>query len=239
MILRVKICGITRVEDAALAAELGASAIGLVFWPGSPRCVDAQTARAIVATLPPFVTAVGVFANQPPAYVRDVVAAVGLGAVQLHGHERVADFANLPVRLIKAVPVVGALQPADIAGFPPAVTVLLDAHDPARLGGTGRVVDWTVAARLAAVRPVVLSGGLRPENVAAAVARVKPAGVDVASGVEREPGVKDPDKLRAFFEQLGSWARPTAARGETADGGDDESRPRSKVGNDRRATERE
>ncbi len=207
MIPRVKICGVTRVDDAVLAAELGASAIGLVFWPGSPRCLDVATARAIVAALPPFVTAVGVFVDQPPAFVREVAAAVGLGAIQLHGRERVADYAGTPGRVIKAVPVTEDVTLEAIATLPRDVTVLLDAPDPARVGGTGRVVDWDLAARIAAVRPIVLSGGLRAENVAAAVARVRPAGVDVASGVERAPGVKDPDKLRAFFAALGAGPR--------------------------------
>jgi phosphoribosylanthranilate isomerase len=207
MTVRVKVCGCTRVEDAVLAAELGASAIGLVFWPGSPRCVDVATAQAIVAALPPLVTPVGVFADQTPADVRRVLTAVGLGAVQLHGGERLEDFADLPARLIKAVPVVDGLGPESVAGIPPAVAVLLDAHDPVRRGGTGQLVDWDVAARIAAVRPIVLSGGLRPENVAAAVRRVRPAAVDVASGVERAPGVKDPEKLRAFFAALEAAAR--------------------------------
>lgn len=199
MTTRVKICGVTRVEDALLAVELGASAIGLVFWPSSPRCVEPDRARQIANRLPPFVAAVGVFVDQSPEQVREIAAAVRLAAIQLHGGEHVADFESLPWRIIKSVPVRGGVRPPDLAGLPASVTVLLDAHDPVRAGGTGQTIDWDVAARIAAERAVILSGGLRPENVAAAIAAVRPAAVDVASGVEREPGVKDPDKLRAFF----------------------------------------
>lgn len=209
---RVKICGVTRVEDAVLAAELGAAAIGLVFWPQSPRCVTLDRARAIVAALPPFVTAVGVFVDQAPDEVRRVVETAGVGAVQLHGRERIADFATVPARLIKAVPVVEDLEAGALADLPPEVTILLDAPDPVRFGGTGRLANWDLAARIAARRPIVLAGGLRPDNVAAAVARVKPAAVDVSSGVERAPGVKDPAKVRALFDAL-ALGRRDATRG--------------------------
>lgn len=203
---RVKICGITRVDDALLAAELGAAAIGFVFWPKSPRCVDPTRARAIVDALPPFVVSVGVFADQQVERVREIVETAGLGAVQLHGQEAVAGYASLRRPLIKALPVRWGMRPPALAEMPRCVTVLLDTHDPQRLGGTGRTIDWNVAAEIAATRPVILSGGLRPENVAEAIRAVHPAAVDVASGVEREPGVKDAAKLRAFFDAVAASA---------------------------------
>ncbi len=199
---RVKICGVTRVEDALLAAELGAAAIGFIFWPGSPRYVDAARARLMAQALPPFVAAVGVFADQPVDDLRRIVETVKLGAVQLHGRESVADFESLGCPLIKTVAVGGGAAPPRLSEIPAHVAVLLDADDAQRLGGTGRTIDWAIAAGIAAMRPVILSGGLRPENVADAIRTVRPAAVDVASGVEREPGVKDAAKLKAFFEAV-------------------------------------
>jgi len=196
---RVKICGVTRVEDALLAAELGASAIGLVFWPGSSRAVDPGRAREITDRLPPFVTAVGVFVDQPVAFVREIVEAARLRAIQLHGSEAVEAYDGLPWPVIKAIPVRGGVRPPELLRLPARVIALLDAHDPVRVGGTGRTIDWQVAASVAVERPIILSGGLRPENVAEAVATVRPYAVDVASGVEQEPGVKDAARLRAFF----------------------------------------
>lgn len=200
--IKVKICGITRVEDAESAAALGADAVGFVFWPPSPRFVEAERARAIACGLPPMVTAVGVFANQPPEEVARVAAAVGLGAVQLHGDERVEDYAGLACRVIKAVPVGLDRAPDEALALPGHVTVLLDAHDPVRLGGTGTTIDWTIAARVARARRVILSGGLRPENVGDAVATVRPYGIDVSSGVETAPGRKDVEKMRALFDAI-------------------------------------
>jgi phosphoribosylanthranilate isomerase len=202
-VTRVKICGLTRIEDAELAVSLGAAAVGLVLWPRSPRHVGVDAARAIVAALPPFVLRVGVFVNQAPEEVARVAGAVGLDAVQLHGHEAVAKYEALPYRLIKAVPIDAESAPEDALRVAPDVTVLLDAHDPGRFGGTGRTIDWTLAAAVARRRRVILSGGLRPENVGQAVDMVRPYAVDVSSGVEARPGVKDPARLRAFFDALG------------------------------------
>ena len=204
MNVRVKVCGIRRAEDACLAAELGAAAIGLIFWPGSSRVVDVDAARGIVAALPPFVTAVGVFVNQPREEVLRVAQAVTLGAVQLHGDEPPAWYASFPHRVIKAVGVREGFDVETLAHVPASATVLLDAHDPIRRGGTGRPVDWTLAAAAARARPVILSGGLTPGNVRAAVDAVQPYAVDVASGVEAAPGIKDHAKLREFFARLGA-----------------------------------
>ena len=194
----VKICGITRVEDAAAAVECGAGALGFVFWPGSPRCIDPYRARAIVATLPPLVTPVGVFVNQPGDYVTSVASLVRLGAVQLHGDETAGYAAGIATPVIKAVTVADP----QCSDWPAHTLLLLDVHDPERRGGTGRTVDWTAAASIAVQRKMLLAGGLTPENVADAVARVRPFGIDVSSGVERSPGVKDHQRLRALFEAL-------------------------------------
>jgi phosphoribosylanthranilate isomerase len=196
--MRVKICGITRPDDARVAAELGAWAVGFVFWPRSPRAVSVEQARAIVAGLSPLVTPVGVFVDQPVDEVNAVAAHVGLGVVQLHGQETPAMARALSGRIIKSV-ALGAEGAAEELGRWAHVLVLLDAHDPARRGGTGRPIDWDAAAVVARRRPVVLAGGLRPENVAEAVARVRPAAIDVSSGVETSPGVKDHDRMRALF----------------------------------------
>ena len=194
----VKICGITRAEDAEAAVDAGAGAIGFVFWPGSPRFIDPYRARAIAATLPPFVTTVGVFVNQPIDYVTGVAGLVRLSAVQLHGDETIEYAAALSRPIVKAM----SLGDQRVSAWPTETTVLLDVHDPVRRGGTGRTIDWTAAAAVAERRRILLAGGLTPDNVAEAVARVRPFGIDVSSGVERAPGIKDHERLRALFEAL-------------------------------------
>jgi phosphoribosylanthranilate isomerase len=196
----VKICGITRPDDADAAVDAGAGAIGFVFWPGSPRWVDPFRAARIAAALPPFVTPVGVFVNQPAEYVNGVAALVKLGAVQLHGDETPADAAHIKHPILKAMPVDGAAQAAGV--WSSRVVLLLDVHDPVRRGGTGRTIDWAAAADISARRPVLLAGGLTPSNVAEAVERVRPFGIDVSSGVESTPGRKDHRRIRALFEAL-------------------------------------
>ena len=202
MKVAVKVCGITRRRDALLAAELGASAVGFVFWPRSPRYVEPPAAAAIARLLPPAVAPVGVFVDPTRDFVRSVAARVGLAAAQLHGDEPPTLFRGLPCRIIKAVPVEGEATPKRVAALPESVTVLLDAPDPVLKGGTGRTVDWTVASRVAARRRVFLAGGLRPENVREALRRVRPHGIDVSSGVEAGVGRKDAERLRAFFDAV-------------------------------------
>ena len=199
---RVKICGVTRREDAALAAALGAAAVGFVFWPGSPRSITEKAAAAIARELPPLVSTVGVFVDQPIDEVRRVAEAVRLTAVQLHGAEPLDFAAALLQPVIKAIGVTDGFEPSSLDLIPAEVTVLLDAHDPIRKGGTGRTIDWALAAAASARRPVFLSGGLHAGNVAEAVRCVRPYAVDVSSGVEASPGIKDPDKLRAFFDAI-------------------------------------
>jgi phosphoribosylanthranilate isomerase len=136
--------------------------------------------------------------------VREIAGTVALGAVQLHGSERVAEFAGFAARVIKAIPVGDAFDFAVVDALPDSVTILLDAHDPVRHGGTGRTIDWGVAAAIAERRDTILSGGLNASNVAEAVSRVRPYMVDVSSGVESTPGEKDPAKLREFFAAIQS-----------------------------------
>jgi phosphoribosylanthranilate isomerase len=196
---RIKICGMTRVEDALLAVEAGADAIGLVFWAGSARAVDVERAQAITRALPPFISTVGVFVDETPDRVRTIGDAVGLSAVQLHGREVVRDWVRFPRPVLKAMPIEAY---ADSPWQTARAAILVDAHDPVTIGGTGRTVDWQVAKQIAATRRLVLAGGLRPENVAEAVATVAPWGVDVASGVEQSPGIKDPARVRAFVQAV-------------------------------------
>jgi|SRR5829696_6673922 len=199
--IRVKICGVMAIEDAVAAAELGASAIGLLFWPGSPRCVERERARAIVKALPPFVSAVGVFVDQIDE-AAEIAPDLGLAAVQFHGDEPPASYRDFPVPVIKSVAVCDESAQADAAAVPADATVLLDASDPVRRGGTGRVIDWTIAAAIARSRRTILSGGLSPLNVAGAISAVRPYAIDVSSSVESSPGKKDHAKLRALFAAL-------------------------------------
>jgi len=193
-----KICGITREADAGLAVSLGASALGFVLWPGSPRHVTLARVRMIVAGLPPFVTPVGVFVD-PTAEEIANAANAGVRLAQIHG----VLPASSPLPVLRAVHLGGNEDGLD-ADVGPMDTVLLDALDPVRHGGTGRTVDFTRAAAVAARRRVVLAGGLTAQNVGEAIRTVRPYAVDVASGVEAEPGIKDPTKLRAFIEAVRS-----------------------------------
>jgi phosphoribosylanthranilate isomerase len=190
------------------AVDLGASALGFVFWPGSPRFIDPGAARELVGLMPAFVTTVGVFVDQPVDYVAEVARGLKLGAVQLHGHERVETFAGLSRHLIKSVAMGNGIDAeGEVANVPAQATVLLDAHDPVRRGGTGQPIDWRRAATVARRRPVILSGGLNADNVCVAVETVQPYAIDVSSGVESAPGVKDTSKLRALFAALTSCQR--------------------------------
>ena len=198
--IRVKVCGITNVRDALAAADLGASAVGLVFWPSSPRCIDVATARSIVRALPPFVAAVGVFVNQEDP--RRIAERAGLHVIQLHGDETPRSYRDWAIPVIKAVAVRDRLAIDAAQSVPAGATVLLDAHDPEKRGGTGHRVDWTIASEIASRRNVILSGGLNPGNVAEAIAVVKPSAIDVSSGVELAPGRKDHAKMRELFESI-------------------------------------
>ncbi len=194
----VKICGITRLDDALHAVQQGTTALGFVFWPGSPRCVTAEHAREIVTAVPATIVTVGVFVNESIDGIRKVVDRSGISAVQLHGDEPPSYVAALDRPVLRGMSVDDALEAC--ASWPEEATLLLDANDRVRHGGTGLTVDWIQAANLARRRRVVLAGGLTPENVADAIATVQPFGVDVSSGVEEKPGVKDLDKVSRFLQ---------------------------------------
>jgi phosphoribosylanthranilate isomerase len=199
--LFVKICGITRPQDAELAAGLGASALGFVFWPRSPRCVTAETAKALTAHVPAEVLKVGVFVDQPADEVARMMDEAGLDVAQLHGHESPDYCRQLKRTIFKSI---GMRDngPTHIDDFDADVVLLVDAHDPERFGGTGKTVNWDAAREIAATRRTILAGGLNAANIKLAVRSVRPYGVDVSSGVESSPGVKDPNRLRTFFEAL-------------------------------------
>ena len=204
-IIRVKICGLTRLEDARLAVELGVHALGFNFYDKSPRCITPADAWKIIRKLPALVSTVGIFVNWDAASVVALAKSLQLSAVQLHGDESTAVTAacarHIPV--IKAFRAGTKFSAAQIRAHAAASSFLLDAATPdtnsASFGGSGRLADWELAKRLAAKYPVLLAGGLTPENVAEAILAVRPYAVDVASGVESSPGKKDPAKLRAFF----------------------------------------
>ncbi|MBJ6723610.1 phosphoribosylanthranilate isomerase [Geomesophilobacter sediminis] len=195
---RVKICGITSACDARLAVEAGADAIGLIFFEKSPRNVDLEQAARIVAELPPFIQTVGLFVNAPLDFVNETADRVGLDLVQLHGEETPEFCAAVRRRVMKAFRVKGAESLVPMPSYRVAGYVL-DAYSPNAHGGTGERFDWDLAVQAKNYGPIVLAGGLTPENVADAVAQVVPYGVDVSSGVELSPGKKDPEKVRQFI----------------------------------------
>jgi len=199
MSLRVKICGITRAQDLHVACEAGADALGFVFYEKSPRHVSAQAAAALVRELPPFVQSVGLFVDAAPAFVEAVLEAVPLDLLQFHGDETPADCARYGRPWIKAIRV---NQGTDLlkcaADFEAARGLLLDAYVPGVPGGTGERFDWGLIPPDLA-RPLILSGGLTPDNVAEAVRTVRPWAVDVSSGVEVSKGIKDAHKIARFI----------------------------------------
>ena len=197
---RIKVCGITRPEDGKAAAELGVDAIGLVFFPGSARAVTPAQAGAIIAALPPFVTVVGLFVDAERTTVNDVLRQVPLHLLQFHGSEGGDYCGSFAIPFIKAVPMGSDVDVARYEReFPGAAGLLLDSHGAARTGGSGVTFDWQ---RIPAERhkPIILAGGLGPDNVAQAVARVKPFAVDVSSGVESSKGIKDVGLMAAFVQ---------------------------------------
>jgi len=231
---RVKICGITRLEDAQLAVELGAAALGFNFYPPSRRYVAPAAAREIIRRLPPFVTVVGVFADETDgAHINELAEEAGVSVVQLHGPKFPADDAIGRYPVIRAFSigdendedlpevvksglrkVKKSLLPFGLPGGSEswAPAFLLDTADPVLRGGTGRTFDWKWARRIAQTCRVILAGGLTPENVGEAVRQVRPYAVDVATGVECAPGAKDPAKLRAFFAAVAGADRLVESR---------------------------
>jgi phosphoribosylanthranilate isomerase len=191
----LKVCGITRLTDALHAQQAGATALGFVFWPKSPRFIDPARAAAIIRELPSTMATVGVFVNETVDGIRDAAARSGINTVQLHGDEPPAYADAIGWPLLRSM-TVGEID--GCTAWPPGTVFLLDAVDPVRRGGTGGRVDWQRAATIARDRRVVLAGGLTPANVKQAIATVRPFGVDVSSGVEEAPGVKDFAKVTAF-----------------------------------------
>ena len=199
---RVKICGITRPEDALEAARLGADAIGLVFYPPSPRAVTAEQARAIVDALPSFVTIVGLFVDASPAEISAVLGAVRLDTLQFHGNETAAECVRYGRPYIKALRMRPGVDVAACArDHPGSAALLLDAHVEGVPGGTGLAFDWALAPT-GLDKPLILAGGLTPENVADAVRRVWPYAVDVSGGVESAKGIKDHRKMAKFINEV-------------------------------------
>ena len=196
---RVKICGITRSADAHAAAALGADAIGLVFYPPSPRYVELDTAQRIVAALPPFVSVVALFVNAPAKQVQQVLAALRVDLLHFHGDETPAACERFQRPYIKAVPMGAGANVNEYAHtFNSAAALLLDSHGGAKTGGSGQGFDWARIPQQCA-KPLILAGGLRPENVATALRQVRPYAVDVSSGVESAKGIKDATLMREFL----------------------------------------
>ncbi len=195
---RVKICGITSVEDGLHAARCGADALGLVFYEKSSRFITPERARQIITALPPLVTAVGLFVNQAPAEITDIARFCGLDVLQLHGDETPEQCQLPPWRVIKALRVRDQEILDHIAAYQVS-GMLLDAWQADAYGGTGHCFNWQLAVQAAQQRPIILAGGLTPANVAEAVKTVRPYAVDVSSGVESAPGCKDPDLVAAFI----------------------------------------
>ena len=202
--VRVKICGVTRVEDALLACELGADAIGIVMTPSSPRCVTVARARTIRDALPAFVDAVVLAHDLPADMVRAAIDGVRPDYVQFHGSERAAFCESFGVRYLKALGMAGELDVRAIAAeHANAAGFVLDGHPPGQQGGQGRAFDWSRVPQ-GLGRPIVLAGGLHAGNVGDAIRTVQPWAVDLASGVESAPGIKDAAKMRAFFTAVGA-----------------------------------
>jgi len=202
--VRVKVCGITNLEDALVAAAAGADALGFNFWPPSPRYLEPRRAAEIIAHLPPFVTPVGVFVDESRAAIGRVAAAVGVTAVQLHGDELPEDaamLASLGFVVLKAFRVGRGFRPRRLRNYSSAAAFLLDADVKSQRGGTGKSFDWRIARQAGRYGRILLAGGLAPENVVEAIRQAQPYGVDVCTGVEKKPGRKDHARLREFIRR--------------------------------------
>jgi phosphoribosylanthranilate isomerase len=197
--VHVKICGITSLEDAQLAVDAGADALGFVFYPPSPRYVTPEQAEQIIQTLPPFVTTVGLFVDAALDIINDTAARCGLDRVQLHGRET-PEYCRQVIRpVIKAVRIKNAASLAHVPDYKVSAYLLDTYVEGALPGGTGASFSWELAARAKPYGPVILAGGLTPENIEVAIVQTRPYGVDVSTGVERAPGIKDHQKVRDFI----------------------------------------
>ncbi len=206
---RVKFCGVTRVEDALHAASIGVDAIGLVFYAESPRVVSIEQAKAIVDSLPPFVTRVGLFVNAERVEVEQISKEVGLDVLQFHGDESPEDCEHYDRPFIKAVRMQEGIDLKKISQqFNNAQALLLDAYDKAKYGGTGKAFDWDIIPKDLSM-PIILAGGLSPDNVAEAIKNVRPFAVDVSGGIEQIKGIKDNKKMNAFMNGVSNGFRDT------------------------------
>lgn len=197
--VKIKICGITSMEDAACAVEAGASALGFVFYKPSPRFVGVEVARRIIASVPPFIASVGIFVNEEASRINEIARICCLDRIQLHGDERPDFCRSLERRVIKAIRLkdkssLELMKTFDVTNF------LLDTYSDKLYGGSGSGFDWELAIEAAKLGRIILAGGLTPENVADAIRRVRPYGVDVSTGVEIRPGKKDPRKIAQFIK---------------------------------------
>jgi len=205
--IKIKICGITNLDDAMAAAEDGADALGFIFYKKSPRYVEPEKAAEIIHRLPPFITPVAVFVNEREEKVRDIQFTTGIKVLQFHGDERPEFCDRFATRVIKAFQVKDKESIKHMAHFHVGA-FLLDSYKDGVRGGTGTTFDWHLAVVAKTFGRVVLAGGLTPENVAEAVKLVQPYGVDVAGGVEREKGLKDHAKLKKFITEVRRASRP-------------------------------
>lgn len=204
---RIKICGITNEEDACAAVDAGADALGFVLYRRSPRYIEPAAASRIISTLPPFVIPVGVFVNEEIKIVRDLLDECGLSLAQLHGDETASYCSELNRPVVKAVRVrdrASFLALAEFQGRAGVRGFVLDSYSSEAYGGTGKTMDWALAAEAARTAKIILSGGLNPDNVGRAIEVVRPYGVDVSSGVEAAPGKKDHGKVRSFVQAVRS-----------------------------------
>ncbi|MFZ5770552.1 MAG: phosphoribosylanthranilate isomerase [Thermodesulfobacteriota bacterium] len=196
---RIKICGMTDLEEVRHAVAAGVDALGFIFAKASPRYIEPERARGIISTLPPFVDAVGVFVNEDAEQVAEIVQYCNLTVIQLHGAESPDYCRRFQTRVIKAFQVHAGLAARDLLAYEEVVSgFLLDTYDKNQAGGTGKTFDWSLIQALQPGKPVILAGGLGPANVAQAIAAVRPFAVDVNSAIEREPGHKDPELISAL-----------------------------------------
>lgn len=200
---RIKVCGMTQRSDIESAVRLGVDALGFIFVKESPRYISPEAVREIATGVPPFVNTVGVFKNEDPAIVHEIVQYCGLSVVQLHGSEPPEYSETITCKVMKAFRIQTDTDPAHLETYRGVVTgFLLDAYQKGAAGGTGKTFDWQLVNKLSPPGPVILAGGIGPENVRAAILAVRPFAVDVNSMVEFEPGIKDMKKLKALIEEV-------------------------------------
>ncbi len=199
--VRIKICGITNIEDAMLSVDLGANALGFVFYKESKRYIKPENAQSIISKLPPFVTTVGVFANQKLEEIKKIKEKVGFDVFQLHGDESPDFCKKVEGKIIKAIRVKDSVDPKEVESYP-TQAILFDNYSTEAYGGTGETFGWEILRGFDTSKKIILSGGLTPENVARAIRIVNPYAVDVSTGVEENPGKKNPEKLKRFIKAV-------------------------------------